>query len=225
MNKITDNVWTKSYPLSLLGGQQGRVVSVLRLTSGKLIIHSTGPFTPADVAAINELGSPGWLVECMMRHDTFAKIGRAAFPSIPYLAPISFDTAAGVDCQALLPIPNEWSGEIDLLLIEGMPKALEHVMLHRPSRTLIVADLVFNFQKSSGWVWFVRNVLMGVKEHPDCARLFPHLIEDRSAYDRSVRQLLTWDFDRIIVGHNYVVESNGRESLKQALARKGMLPI
>jgi hypothetical protein len=36
--------------------------------------------------------------------------------------------------------------------------------------------------------------------------------------------LLTWDFDRIIVGHNEVVETNGKACLKQALENKRMLP-
>ena len=66
---------------------------------------------------------------------------------------------------------------------------------------------------------------MGVKSSPDSARLYPLQIQDRKAYDRSVRELLTWDFDRVIVGHNAVVETNGKEGLKQGLANKGMLPV
>jgi len=34
---------------------------------------------------------------------------------------------------------------------------------------------------------------------------------------------LTWDFDRVIVGHNAVAETNGKEGLKKALANKDML--
>jgi hypothetical protein len=70
----------------------------------------------------------------------------------------------------------------------------------------------------------MRKALMGVKESPDSARLYPMQIKDRPAYDRSIRELLTWDFDRIIVGHNAVLETNGKQRLKSALARKGMLP-
>jgi hypothetical protein len=220
MQSLAENLWIQSFPFSMLGGHQGRVVTVLRLVSGNLIIHSTAPFTAADVAEIEALGNPRWMVDSMLRHDTFAEQGRQAFPHVSYLAPEGFTVPA----QPLLPAPPEWTPEVEVLLIDGMPKAREHVFLHAPSRTLIVADLVFNFAPSSGWTSFFRQVLMGVKSHPDSARLFPMLIQDRAAYDRSVRELLTWNFDRIIVGHNQVVETDGRERLREALAHKGMLP-
>ena len=226
MEQLAENIWIKEFPLSLLGGHQGRVVTVIRLGTGKLVIHSTAPFTGADVTEIKALGTPGWLVDAMLRHDTFAQQGRAAaFPGIPYLAPEGFAGIARVDSQPILPAPPAWSAEIRVLLIGGMPKAKEHVFLHIPSRTLIVADLVFNFGHSSDWAGFFRSVLMGVKLQPDSARLVPMQIQDRPAYDSSIRQMLAWDFDRIVVGHKEVVETNGKERLKQGLASKGILPV
>ena len=224
MQPVADNLWIKTFPLNLMGGHQDRVVTIIRLASGKLIIHSTGPFTPADVAEISRLGTPGWITDTMLRHDTFARQGRDAFPGIPYLAPEGFAESAHVDSESLLPIPPAWAQEVKVLLIDGMPKVKEHVFLHVPSRTLIVADLVFNFHASGGWTSFFRRSLMGVKSCPDSARLYPLQVKDRPAYDRSIEELFTWDFDRIIVGHNAVVPSGGKEGLRQALANKGILP-
>ncbi len=224
MKRVDENIWIKHFPLSLLGGHQGRVVTIIRLASKKLIVHSTAPFDGGDLLELRTLGQPGWLVDAMLRHDTFAKEGRAAFPAIPYLAPPGFAPGMGIDTQPLLPAPPEWSPEIEVLLIDGMPAVQEHVFLHVPSRTLIVADLVFNFAPVPGWTSFMRRRLMGVKESPDAARLYPLQIKDRAAYDRSVRELMTWDFDRIIVGHNELVPVNGKQLLAEALARKGMLP-
>jgi hypothetical protein len=224
MELIAENLWIKKYPLSLMGGHQDRVVTVIRLATGDLIIHSTGPFTRADVTEIEGLGQPGWIIDTMLRHDTFAKQGRASFPNIPYLAPEGFAKIAHIDCRPLLPAPPAWASEIKVLLIDGMPQVKEHVFLHVPSRTLIVADLVFNFHPSSGWTSFFRRTLMGVSSSPDSARLYPFQIKDRNTYDRSIRELLAWDFDRIIVGHNAVVEIGGKEGLKKALANKGMMP-
>jgi hypothetical protein len=223
MQAVAPNLWIKHYPFSMLGGRQGRVVTIIRLASGKLIIHSTAPFTPQDVGEIETLGTPIWLVDVMNHHDTFARSGRGAFPRCLYLAPNGL-SVAGVDPQPLLPIPSEWEPELRVLLIDGMPAAQEHVFLHIASRTLIVADLVFNFEPAPGWTGFFRRALMGVRESPDCARLYPLLVRDRAAYDQSIRELFSWNFDRIIVGHHQPVETNGRELLRQALARKKMLP-
>jgi hypothetical protein len=42
------------------------------------------------VATIRALGEPAWLADGTLRHDTFVKEGRAAFPGMPYLAPEGF---------------------------------------------------------------------------------------------------------------------------------------
>ena len=49
--KTGENLWVLPYPLRLLGANFGRMVTIVRLGSGKLVIHSTGPFTPADSLA------------------------------------------------------------------------------------------------------------------------------------------------------------------------------
>jgi hypothetical protein len=63
MQQLLENIWIKRYPLSVLGTDQGRTVTMIRLPSGKLIVHSMAPFTPADAAQIRALGQPAWLVE------------------------------------------------------------------------------------------------------------------------------------------------------------------
>ena len=87
MKKLAENLWVLPYSLRLFGGDLRRVVTIVRLRSGELVIHSTGPFTPGDVTAILRLGKPGWLPDAMLRHDTFAKQGREAFPRIPFSSP------------------------------------------------------------------------------------------------------------------------------------------
>lgn len=224
LREVADHLWTQKFPLSVLGGCQNRVVTVIRLSSGQLIIHSTAPFVPADLREISSLGHPQWIVDAMLRHDTFSREGREAFPNAEYLVPEGFPNFEELGCRPLLPVPPEWDSEVEVLLIEGMPAVKEHVFLHRPSRTLIVADLVFNFHPAPGWTGFCRKTLMGVRESPDSARLYPLQIKNRDAYDRSIGRMLSWDFDRIIVGHDTVVPSNGRDALAAALKNKGMLP-
>src|SRR5688572_12680974 len=90
MHEIAPSLYEITYPLSIIGAQLGRRVTIIRLPSGKLIIHSTGPFTGQDIAAIKSLGSPAWLIDVTLNHDTFADIGRAAFPEIPNGVPDGF---------------------------------------------------------------------------------------------------------------------------------------
>ena len=42
----------------------------------------------------------------------------------------------------------EWSGQVDQLLIEGIPRYSEVVFFHRLSRALLVSDVVFNYSSA-----------------------------------------------------------------------------
>ncbi|MDB6032902.1 MAG: Methanol oxidation protein [Verrucomicrobiales bacterium] len=218
---IGQNIWLLRYPLSLLGVSLGRNVTIMRLVGGELIIHSTAPFTAEDVVAIRALGEPGWLVEATLFHDTFAKQGRQAFPALPYLAPEAFAKSTGLDTYPFDEIlPAAWGNEISVLKLEGIPKLQEIVMLHRPSRTLIVADLVFNWGPTDSW-WenFVRRRMMGIARFPGMSRLFRMNIRNHSAFANSVDTMLSWDFDRLVVAHGEVISTGAKRALSKALGR------
>jgi hypothetical protein len=170
---IADNLWVQHFHLRLFGTEQGRVVTIIRLRSGDLAIHSTAPFTPADVAAIRELGTPRWLLDAMLLHDTFVHEAMAAFPGVPLLGPPGFAEMCKAAAQPLIPPPAEWGDELEVLALEGMPKVREHLLFHRPSRTLIVADLVFNFDyEGNAWERLFRRWILGLKRQPDITRVF-----------------------------------------------------
>lgn len=219
---LAPNLWLLTYPLPKLGADLRRNVAVIRLASGDLVIHSTAPFSPADTAAISALGKPAWLVDAMLLHDTFAKEGRAAFPGIPYLAPAGFSEIAEVPAASLLPAPAAWASELRVQKIEGVPGYDEHVFFHVPSRTLIVADLVFNFGPDEPvWTEIMLKVAVTGDHHPGMSRPFKAAIKDTAAFQNSVEKVLAWDFDCVIVGHGDVIESGGKGKVSAALAVVG----
>ncbi|MES2568605.1 MAG: hypothetical protein V4710_00960 [Verrucomicrobiota bacterium] len=222
MKPIAENLWVKRYPLRLFGAELGRTVTVIRLEGGELLIHSTAPFSEADVSAIRTLGKPAWLVEAALYHDTYAAKGHRAFLDLPYLAPPGFAKIARVPAQPLQPPPEAWSGQVDVLPIGGMPKGGEHLFFHRASKTLIVADLLFNQgSHASGWTLFLLRVASGLKQYPGMSRIFIRQIRDRDAFVQSMRALMEWDFKRIIVAHGEIVEGGGRKKMADALQSAG----
>jgi hypothetical protein len=218
MKKLAENLWVLPYSLRILGADLKRTVTIVGLRSGDLAIHSTGPFTPEDVADILSLGKPGWLLDAMLQHDTFAQRGRQAFPGIPYLAPDGFGDAVGFPTEPLVPAPSTWGEELKVLRLDGNPSMDEHVLFHPVSRTLIVADLLFNFGlHTPAWTSFLLLAAVGAKHHPGMSRRFRMSIKDKAAFQRSVEALLAWDFDRIIVGHGELIETDGKRLLRDAL--------
>lgn len=221
LRPVAENIWLLTYPLRLAGLQIGRNVTVIRVRDGRLLIHSTAPFAAQDVAAISALGEPAWLVDASLFHDSFAKEGRKNFPDLPYLAPQGFTKASGVSTTPLDPPPVAWAGEIDVLPLLGA-RAHEHVFYHRPSRTLIVCDLLFNFgPNASPWTrWFARH-LMRLPDGIGMSAFFRLTIGDRAAFQQSLRQMMDWPFDRIIVGHGDIIEANAKQIALDHFTRAG----
>ena len=218
MQQIADNLWLLRFPLRLLGMQIGRNVAIIRLASGKLIIHSTAPFSSDDVAAIRALGEPTWMLDATRFHDSCAAEGRAAFPGVTYLVPAPFPKREQLRALVLHMAPEEWRGEVELRRIEGMPSVQEHAVFHRASRTLIVGDVLFNFRENATW-WtkLVARWLLRLDRLVGMSLVFRSMIRDKAAFHRSVEDILAWDFDRVIVGHGSVVETGGKELLRKVV--------
>jgi len=222
MIALSDNLWLFTYPQRRLGVDLRRNVTVIRLSSGRLVIHSTGPFSPGDVGIIQGLGTPGWLVEAMLQHDTYAKEGREAFPDVPFLAPMGFSEHVGFLTYPLIPPPPEWGTELEVLRVDGVENYEEHVCYHRESRTLIVADLVFNFGPDEPmWTELMLKAAVGSEHNPGMSRPFKYSIKDKDAFMKSMECMMDWDFDRVIVGHGDVLETAGKAKVSSMLRNAG----
>lgn len=222
-HEVADAVWVRAYPLQVAGADLRRNTTVIRLASGKTVIHSTAPFSPTDVEAIRTLGEPGWIVDTLLRHDTFAAEGREAFPEIPYLAPPGFSKDLDFPTGSLLPAPEEWSGALEVIRVMGAPAMDEHVVFHKPSRTLIVADLVMNFGPHEPW-WteiMLKAAAVGGHHTPGISRLYRASVEDEVAFRESLAEVLALDFDRVIVGHGDMIGANARALVVDALREVG----
>jgi hypothetical protein len=97
----------------------------------------------------------------MSLHDTYARRGRDTFPGIPFLAPEGLNKVVNFATQPLLPAPAEWFRELQVFAVSGVPRLKEHLFLYIPTRTLIVADLLFNFAPDEkGWDHFFHRYLL-----------------------------------------------------------------
>lgn len=221
--QLADDVALLQFPWRAFGIDFQRNVTLLRLRDGRLIIHSTAPFESEDVSAIGRFGEPAWLVEATLLHDTFAKVGHAAFPELPYYAPADFGQASGVATESLISPPPDWTGEIEVLEIAGLRRPNEHAFFHRASRILVLADLLFHFPSdTTGWGRFFMQRIMRLPRLLGMSVLFRLMIRDQEAFARSMRQMLEWDFERIVVAHAEPVEKDAKIILIEACRDRGI---
>ena len=220
--QIADDVALMQFPLRGFGIDFGRNVTLLRLRDGRVVIHSSAPFSSEDVATIRHFGEPSWLVDATLMHDTFAHQGRAAFEKIPYFAPAGFAKVSGVATEPLDSPPAKWAGEIDVLQIGGLRRINEYAFFHRASRTLILADLLFHFPADSqGWPRFFIRHAMRLPELIGMSAFYRLAIRDKEAFEGSMKTLLELDFRQIVLAHREPIEKEAKAVLGQALSAWG----
>ena len=82
----------------------------------------------------------------------------------------------------------------------------------------MIADLAFNFGNDAHWLlaWIMK--FNGGLNHFGPSRFAKSMMKDRAAVRASLDHILSWDFDRIIVGHGDNVESHGGDVLRSAFS-------
>lgn len=206
-------------PHSFVGLHVGTRMTVIRLTSGKLLLHSPIPLSSELRAEIDGLGQVAHIVCPNLFHHMYAAQAAAAYPlAILHGSAALQRKRKDLRFGALLtdePHPD-WSADLELLTIEGCMLG-ETVFYHRNTRTLIACDLVENFHQSPHWL--TRNYLRlgGVLGRVGWHPLLRIAYRDRKRARACVDRLLAWPFERVVLAHGDVLTDNAH-----ALVRAGL---
>ena len=115
--------------------------------------------------------------------------------------------------------PDLWRDEIDQIAYEPPGPFSEVMFLHRRSQTLILSDLAFNLVSFDSAAQRIGWRLMGVPPRfgpSRTARLT--LLRDRDAARPYLRRIAAWKFERLIVAHGEVVESDAHAVFERGFA-------
>jgi len=231
LKPVADDLWVVDGPLVHMAfgwlkfPYPSRMV-VVRLRSGELWVWSPVAVSPQLRAEIDRLGPVRHLVSPNRIHYAHIPAWQAAYPgALAWASPgvreraadqhiaVRFDHDLGDEP------PAAWRGEIDQLIFRGSATLAEVVFLHRASRTLILADLIENFERDkvpAKWRWIA--ALGGVldpdgKTPGDLRWTFR---KHRDLARRGYEQMLAWAPERIIMAHGRWYEHDGQHELRRA---------
>jgi hypothetical protein len=227
---VTQSVWIVDGPVIRFGMPWPKFpfptrMTVVRLTSGELFVHSPTPLTPALEVAIAREGRVRFIVGPNRIHYWWIPEWEAAFPDADiYLAPRIEEQARGRIAFDGIPLAAEtgypWDAEIATLPIVGSYMT-EVEFFHRTSRTLILTDLLENFEPEKVGSLFLRLLtwIGGVSPpHGGLPRDLRLNFTRRHKREllAAVKTMLAWNPERIIFAHGRWHESNGADELRHA---------
>ncbi len=220
LTAVAPDLWTTTSTLALPGGLRLPLqATVVKLPSGELLVHAPAAIDDALAAAVAALGPVKHLVAPNAQHHLYLKNWAGRFPEAllwgaPGLEAKRPDLSWAGRADANVP----WSAALEALPLAGCPKLNEVVFLHRPSQTLLCADLLFNVQRPENLQTKLVLSAMGTKGRFAMSRAWKLFARDRRAFAESLTRMLAWDFVRVIPAHGDVLETDAHAATERALA-------
>jgi len=216
---VPDRLWISEMPLRLIGIEVGTRMSVVRLSGGGLWLHSPVTLDGSLREELDGLGRVSFVVCPNRGHHMFAGEYLAAYPDARfYAAPglsekrpdLLFDGVLGDE-----PVLG-WAQDLEQALFQGERLLREVMFYHRESRTLIVTDLLQWADSRSPLLMRLVMCVCGLYNKPGPQLYMKLGFRDKAAARRSLERILSWDFDRIVLCHGPMVESDGKAILREA---------
>ncbi len=217
MRTIAPDVHHIDRPLRFVGVELGARMTVLSLPEG-LLVHSPVDVSPADLAA---LGEPRWVLAPNKLHHLFvgpwiaAGLEGWAAPGLPEKRPdVPF---TGVVQTGTHPFGDT----VEVVTLSCFSVTNEVVLYHKPSRTLLVTDLMFNIAPNAPWL--TRAAMRCAGSYPGCqASLLERVWMDRPTARAELRSILDFPFERIVMAHGDVIDTDAQRAMRHAYRWLGL---
>lgn len=228
LKAVADDVWIVDGPEIQFGYFGLKLpfptrMTIVRLAGGALWLHSPTQPTGPLLEAVRALGPVRFLIAPNTIHYWWVPEWKAAFPNAEVWA------APGLQRSAKRPVPVDrvldgtppqaWAGEIDQVLVRGS-LLTEVDFFHRASRTLILTDLIENFEPERVKSRFYSLLLKwsGPADPDGKAPIDMQLsfLGRRAGVREAVKRMIAWDPERVILSHGRWYETNGTNELRRA---------
>jgi hypothetical protein len=228
LKRAADEVWLVDGPVIRFGPPGLKMpfptrMTIVRMRAQDLFIHSPTALTPELKAEVIKLGQPRWIIAPNRIHYWWIPDWKAEFPNAEvYLAPRVIEQAGSrigfrysdLDRDTGYP----WDDDIATLPVASSFMT-EVVFFHRASRTLLLTDLIENFeaQKLSLGMRFLTWIGGCLDPNGSMPRDMRLTFRGRQSELRAViAKMIAWNPERIILAHGRWYRHDGAAELKRA---------
>ncbi|KAF8327438.1 uncharacterized protein EI90DRAFT_2975088 [Cantharellus anzutake] len=222
IREIAPGLVTFSRPFRRFGAPIGGRSTAIRLSSGDVFLIASTQLDQATKETIESLGKVKYIIAIDAEHTIFVESYQNAYPEAKLIGVETLDKRKPHlrwDHLYTSNNPPPFSQLPPDISTQFFPSFINKdlAILHKPSRTLLVADLLWNLpaREQNGLPtdyknWF--HSLMSPGTRFQRAFLWLASIKDGKAMSRDAKVVDGWDFNRIIPCHGDVIETGGKEA-------------
>ena len=215
---ISDKIFIVEYPVRFGGMDLYSRMTMVKLSYGKLWLHSPCKLEPGFKSQIDGIGEVGYIVAPGNFHHLHVADIQSQYPEAEtFLCPGLERKRADLKFDWILgnrPDPR-WASEFEQVVIQGTRIINEVVFFHRPTNTLIVVDLLENigddYTHEAGLLLkFWWKAVFHMWNNPKAAPEYQLGWGDRSIVRKALETILSWDFERIILAHGNLIDRDAK---------------
>jgi len=244
---VNPSITTLSVPFLRFGHiKVGGRATIVKLTSGALAVFSPVALTPTVRSKVSSLGDRvSYITAPDLEHHIFLSDWASVYPNAQIIAPdgLAAKRASSKDAKvtnvpithvftakdkASVSISPEFDADFNYEFVDVHPNK-ELVFFHKPTKTLIEADLLFNLpateqysrsgiDATSGWATRIFGSLQNTKGAAIWQKRliwYAFSAKDREGFNRSIRKIDSWGIENIVPCHGDVIVGNGNQIFKK----------
>jgi hypothetical protein len=201
-----------------------RRMTVVRLKDARLLVFSAIALDEDEMAALEALGRPAYLIVPSDKHRLDAKIWKDRYPEMRVVAP----EGSRAKVQEVVPVdtvtPRFDDPNVRFVTVPGTRNREAALVVNtKKGTTLVLNDVVGNIRNSAGiGGWLLRRFGFAGKKAQIPGVVKMAMIKDKEALRA---QLLEWaqikSLKRILVSHGSPIEDNPRQVLRDLASSLG----
>jgi hypothetical protein len=199
-------------------------MTIVRFDNGDLLIHDPCEISDLIKREIDAIGEVRYIIAPGSYHHLFVTDFQQKYPQAEtFLCPglerkrpdINFDWILGNRPD------HRWGNVFDQVVVQGTKYMWEVAFFHKPSKTLILVDLLENIgddfrHPTSLLLRFWWKVVYRMWNNPKAAPEYQMGWGKKDIVKKALNRILSWKPERIILAHGELVESNTQSVLTSA---------
>ena len=231
LKQVGEDIWLVDGPIVKMSMYGTKIpfptrMTIVRLRNHDLWCHSPTELTPELKTQIDSLGLVRHLISPNKIHYTHIGTWAEAYPeAIAWASPGVRDRAAQQKIEVRFDAdldnkpPFQWAEDLDQLVFQGSRFMDEVVFFHRQSSTLILTDLIENFELdkvSKRFSWWIKVVGIADPDGQTPLDLRMTFWGQKEQARSCLKRMLQWNPEKVILAHGRWYENDGAAELRRA---------
>jgi hypothetical protein len=213
---VKDQIWVLEYPVRYAGINLFGRMTIVKLDNGDLFIHDPCEINDKVKGEIDDLGEVRYIVAPGSFHHLFVTDFQEKYPNAEtFLCPGLERKRPEIKFEWILGnMPDHrWANVFDQVVIQGTKYMWEVAFFHKPSKTLILVDLLENIgddfkHPTSLWLRFWWKVVYRMWNNPKAAPEYQMGWGKKDIVKEGLNKILSWKAERVILAHGELIESD-----------------